>query len=400
MGLAASQARLLSLTARIHDVEYQAQMIQSAKLKLALQEDDILKKYNDALDAQTLTYSVGNNVVAADFNNLFGISSFTNGLSTAYTLWDKDDRLVVPDEIADAYAALAGKTGVLDPYAFAMYMMTGKSIEEINTTETEYIQGLNANEALPDVINTKREAVENLIKDSIYAIYDNHTNGSQYKDETMNGMTEAALNGDWENLYQRYFSTFELSKEEKTTLDSLKTAMDEYRFQVYSKRGEQIYRAAIGDDNAKFDSNVFNGYLRYAQLIAREQGIDYCTRESDYGTGFGTNRELLNDLLMSGKATMDIISIDRSTGKLTDNKTSASTDTNVSFTNTSKIDSTTLKKAEAEYEHAMKLIDRQDKKYDLELNRLETERNALTTEYDSVKKVISDNIERTFGIFS
>ena len=36
----------------------------------------------------------------------------------------------------------------------------------------------------------------------------------------------------------------------------------------------------------------------------------------------------------------------------------------------------------------------------MELNRLETERSALTTEYDSVKKVISDNIERTFGIFS
>ena len=41
MGLAASQLRLLSLTARIHDVEYQAQMIQSAKLQLAIQEDEV-----------------------------------------------------------------------------------------------------------------------------------------------------------------------------------------------------------------------------------------------------------------------------------------------------------------------------------------------------------------------
>ena len=41
-----------------------------------------------------------------------------------------------------------------------------------------------------------------------------------------------------------------------------------------------------------------------------------------------------------------------------------------------------------------------DKKYDMELSKLETEREALKTEYDSVKKVISDNIERTFGIFS
>ena len=97
---------------------------------------------------------------------------------------------------------------------------------------------------------------------------------------------------------------------------------------------------------------------------------------------------------------MDIIGIDKSTGKLTDNKTSASTDTNVSYTNKSSVDSTALKKAEAEYEAAMKKISRQDKKYDMELNRLETERSALTTEYDSVKKVISDNIERSFKIFS
>ena len=36
----------------------------------------------------------------------------------------------------------------------------------------------------------------------------------------------------------------------------------------------------------------------------------------------------------------------------------------------------------------------------MELSKLETEREALKTEYDSVKKVASDNIERTFGIFS
>ena len=34
------------------------------------------------------------------------------------------------------------------------------------------------------------------------------------------------------------------------------------------------------------------------------------------------------------------------------------------------------------------------------LSKLETERTALTTEYGSVKKVIEDNIDRTFGIFS
>ena len=57
-------------------------------------------------------------------------------------------------------------------------------------------------------------------------------------------------------------------------------------------------------------------------------------------------------------------------------------------------------KAEAEYEHKLKQIDKKDEQFDLDLSKLETERTALTTEYDSIKKVIEDNIERTFGIFS
>ena len=64
------------------------------------------------------------------------------------------------------------------------------------------------------------------------------------------------------------------------------------------------------------------------------------------------------------------------------------------------VDKTAVAKAEAKYENDMKKIDQKDKKHDMDLAKLETERTALTTEYDSVKKVINDNIERTFGIFS
>ena len=50
--------------------------------------------------------------------------------------------------------------------------------------------------------------------------------------------------------------------------------------------------------------------------------------------------------------------------------------------------------------HILFLILLKDKSFDLDLSKLETERNSLTTEYDSVKKVIDDNVKRTFGIFS
>ena len=77
MGMAASQARLLCLTARIHDVEHQAQSIQNAKLQLATQSDQVYQEYLDALDAQTMTLkaidikSGTQSTVAATFNNLW-----------------------------------------------------------------------------------------------------------------------------------------------------------------------------------------------------------------------------------------------------------------------------------------------------------------------------------------
>lgn len=52
MGMAASQARLLTLTSRLHDVEYKAQNIESQKIALATQKDELYQNYCDALDAK------------------------------------------------------------------------------------------------------------------------------------------------------------------------------------------------------------------------------------------------------------------------------------------------------------------------------------------------------------
>ena len=45
MGMAASQARLLQITARMHDIEFKAQSIEDAKISLATQRDELYKDY-------------------------------------------------------------------------------------------------------------------------------------------------------------------------------------------------------------------------------------------------------------------------------------------------------------------------------------------------------------------
>ena len=59
-------------------------------------------------------------------------------------------------------------------------------------------------------------------------------------------------------------------------------------------------------------------------------------------------------------------------------------------------DEAAVAKAEAEYNRAMNDIEAKDNIFDMELKNIDTEHNALQTEYDVIKGVIDKNISRTF----
>ena len=63
-------------------------------------------------------------------------------------------------------------------------------------------------------------------------------------------------------------------------------------------------------------------------------------------------------------------------------------------------DETNLKKAEAQYEADMLKIDKKERRYDTDLAAVENERDAISSEIDTLETVASDNVERTFKLFS
>lgn len=63
-------------------------------------------------------------------------------------------------------------------------------------------------------------------------------------------------------------------------------------------------------------------------------------------------------------------------------------------------DKTDDAEAEAKFKTEQTKIQKQDKMLELRLTQLESERNAIQTEIDSVSKVIGDNIDQTFKTFS
>ena len=78
--------------------------------------------------------------------------------------------------------------------------------------------------------------------------------------------------------------------------------------------------------------------------------------------------------------------------------------TSIIYTNAADIteqeNEAAITRAEVEYQQTVRDIESKDKQYDNILKRLDTEHNALQTEYDSIKGVIGKNIERTLKMYS
>lgn len=76
----------------------------------------------------------------------------------------------------------------------------------------------------------------------------------------------------------------------------------------------------------------------------------------------------------------------------------------IEYSSTSDIieveDSDKIALAEAEYEKTVKEIQREDKKFDQKIRKLDTEHSALEKELESIKGVMDKNVERSFATFS
>lgn len=387
MGMAASQARLLCITARIHDVEYQAQSIQAAKVQLSTQQDQIYSDYIEALDATTLTINSMNvntgekSTIAATFNNLCSKKRVTAADGSTYALRNSQGLLIVEDEIEEAYSSFTA-SGNNDAYEFAMYMIGGNEIGNIDGGNDDFATNM-----------------ENAEK----AVYSNLS--SSEKDETttigkLHKKLEELVGG--EDIYD---SNTLMSTGDEEKIKEYEDTLAQYRKALYKTHAGEIYAEASKqssdyDVNEDFDSSLFNYYVSIYNQIRACGG---CASIDEYDGPDGdaaNNSDWLQSMIQSGQFTIEIVNTDKKTGGVTLSTTSPSSDSCLTYTETASIDSTVSKKAEAEYEHKLNQLNKKDEQFDLELSKLETERSALTTEYDSVKKVIEDNIERTFGIFS
>lgn len=115
MGLAASQARLLSITSRISDNELRAQLINNQKMRLSSESSQVSENYINALNKTNLVfanYDENDNAqnVPLTFNNLTAFNQYNN----QYGLTNAAGNILISETEAKKYQA---SLGAADPQA-------------------------------------------------------------------------------------------------------------------------------------------------------------------------------------------------------------------------------------------------------------------------------------------
>ena len=115
------------------------------------------------------------------------------------------------------------------------------------------------------------------------------------------------------------------------------------------------------------------------------------------------NSDWLQFALEHGMVTLEVVSF--SDSKATEYPITQKLDwKSIIYTNATDIvseeDEVAIALAEVKYKNKTTEIQNEDKKFDQELKKLDTEHSALQTEYESVKEVISKNVDRSFKAFS
>lgn len=307
MGLSASQARFLQLTARRGDIEYEVQQINFQRLLLSEKMSAASTKYQDAMNNRKLTFS---------FNSGEGMQE----VDISYTNYKNYMN-----------QQLEGLMTTQQKY-YLVSSSGNKLVVSSEAERNEIIENNKTRIALSEIENAKKEVeTAQAAKDA----GEDYTEPSEY--------TKSLAGKDLSN------ATKEIVRDENG---------NETEYYTFSEYTEKDFVIADDLDNVETFQN------------ALKEGIYYFATRN-------LNQE-------TNKYEFNVKGIDTLGGGAISEVYDTSDDA----------------AAQAEYESVQNKVQSLDKKLELKLDQLETERNAITTEMDSVKKVVEDNIEKTFNIFS
>lgn len=462
MGMAASQARLLSITARLTNNENSGQSISYSKQRLADQTQQITNEYNEALNTTKLTVLTGFNGSDATYTDI-SYETMTGKQMAAntkqYVVTDTKGRILVTEDIANAYKQSAGNYNqFLAKLGYSQSDMqvqnvakTNKSdkadaVQKIHDAWDKYFasvgiecddddhKGFLEEYKWTNVFDTndKGEFLDqkgNVISSDEVASKGYSSVGSGYvsravigKDGKATGEYQAInYEGTSDESKQLYDYAMAITEAFMRTEESLnENAVDSNGNVIKDKNGNPIklskfnqayvigdYKSAIFSDNKAelnyykniYDKMQSSGYFTYTNIPAKANADSEHYKYASVGTGTAGN---VQKSPLKDNTVFEAALRDGSLRLEYYSTTSKEfKTTTISEDNCIQevADERAIARAESKYNQDMQDLENQDKKLDLELKKLDTEHSALQTEYDSVKNVVDKNVENSFKTF-
>ncbi|MCM1003285.1 MAG: hypothetical protein NC408_02970 [Candidatus Gastranaerophilales bacterium] len=433
MGMAASQARYLALTARKTNTEYEGQQINQARTALANQSANLFNrllglevptapKTTDYTELQ-YSYSDGTNdsvidnwqqlsTADPDYNYIVNHYYYTNVYTGGQKLLSNPEVQTKGEVVKENLTPKV--TGVsIDPVNNTAVV----TLEDGTTRTYSAVSGLQKTKdlenALQDFDTAQDKAISSglLSEDAVYGWQD--TNGIWHF------MVEEDLD---KGEYNDYSTIYKPGYVGNCELTELTQPLDK----DVEAELKQIVKDLPDTEFAKyFDDN--NNYAGYGIYSFQMNGQTYFASEYDLYNSMQTYDEYGKPIESQEKLPYYNASYIKTRIEET-NKALLETDGNGRFTSVKFDDDSVVYSLNVEtvtdekaYEDAMNeyrykvqqyektiadinaktsIIQQEDRTLELRLKQLDTEQNALSTEMEAVKKVIKDNVESTFKTFS
>lgn len=456
MGLASSQARLLSITARLTSNEYESQQISNAKMRLATQSQEASEAYIGALNDVQFAF-VSFNSDGESVNNPLTASLLYEYADNKnqYILTNQAGKVLLNNSDMSKFEKSKNLEEFLSAYGITKIYKTQtlqETHDKIYTGENKYISYKQAwDEAVKDYSKTYTKEdwatektttqADYLSKLSDYKLAaENKMNGEDISNSELN-----KLQTDMETARDKFIKLVSyVSAKESKIIEKAETDPNSDEAELYNnyklyqdemakyqaeleKLGIEPNEAYEYSDSTKAQwyTNLWykingpstdkSGLNNYASFVAKdgirehENGLLDENRIPDNDGKIVNSTVWICNALSKGLVNIERAAYDGTQMKLQDPKDpfkfnlEGITWSGQIYSSVSEIvekdNDKAVAQAEAEYQRKTAEINAKDEKYQRKLSLLDSEHHAIQTEYESVKSAMNKNIDRSFKAF-
>ena len=381
MGLAASQARALLLVARKSDLEYRQQCLTQRKMVLAMQTEQIAKDYSTKISNRALKFVF--NLNANDGSTIN--EDFTYSSLMAYNP-DFVGQYRIADSRGNVVISSLSEIPKTEKYV-PVYTLC-KNGEQQYSSEPVYSE-VSADKTA-EKLSEQVELYAKSYDDSGKEIY------VKVQESTGTKIEDAEV----------------LFKDTNTKTKVFSKSGDDFvlnsNITLYTKTANPDPITSTTNDASAWGEGyeyVQTGYKKvYEDPVQQEDGNYYTSDGKKYVVcSLINNKEYFQNGIRTGAFLLQqgtTAEVKNNAGIAVGEKTTwATTPWQGSSVIKDEYNTEDDALAESEYEAKLAVIKCQDQMMDMEIKQIETQHKAIEEEWDSVKKVIEGNIQKTFKIF-